>query len=880
MAGIDVRVTISAADQGAAAQLEALKKTAAELGVQFTVTADAAGKAAQAAAGMGALRSGMEGLASELTKIAAGYVGIDALREVFTHTIDAIEDAQQASLQLNAAIRATGSAAGLTAEQIKTFSESMQSKTLFSTHEIEHAAAVLMTFKGISGAAFEQTLQYAADISSAFGEDLQGTVLKLGRALEDPIRGTEALRRVGIQFTEEERNKVKALVESGDLMEAQGVILDKLKSKFAGTGEELNKGLLGSIGGVKKAWSDLLASFDNPHNNLAPGLVSLLSDVQNAMTVWRQAIAPRDDELVAANMEKVSQILESEGLPNVRGQSPAAAQAALAGQQGQIEDRQSFASRTANQLRGDHISNYVRIQELLKEAASAQDRLTAGAEREASARTKAVEAAKKSNADAAAEAARSAREEGLSGNADSAVTAVTDRMTRERQAASDALKLALIADRTNFAASEADTRAYYTTLAEIEYNGLQEQIRIRAAEASAESDPDKKKRLRDTITQLQEAQRAVDAHVNALETEALDSLGTKQGGLTIEGIGKSEEGIRSELGTRVEGTRAQVTSGAISRPEGARELADAYAAALAQLRQLYDLASAFAATSADPKAAEMVQELADSYARVQAEEQKALASSNEFARSIGDAVGRSFEQAFDGALDKTRTFADRMRETLLGLVRDLEHAVTAPIGQAISRAVTNALAPPKGSPLEQLNLGPLATILPLLSGDAVGLPAIGATLTQYSAAGGPVYGPGTSTSDSIPARLSAGEHVLTAQDVQHLGGHEGVYALRDYVRHNHLAAGGPPMRIPTFRLRSVDDFAHARRFSSGGAVGLRGHVSSPSGAARGSETHHVIDLNLPEGFFAEKMESKAGEQSTLKVIARNRDAARRGLGIR
>lgn len=45
-------------------------------------------------------------------------------------------------------------------------------------------------------------------------------------------------------------------------------------------------------------------------------------------------------------------------------------------------------------------------------------------------------------------------------------------------------------------------------------------------------------------------------------------------------------------------------------------------------------------------------------------------------------------------------------------------------------------------------------------------------------AGGKVWGAGTETSDSIPARLSRNEHVLTAQDVRNLGGHGAVYGMR------------------------------------------------------------------------------------------------------
>ena len=44
------------------------------------------------------------------------------------------------------------------------------------------------------------------------------------------------------------------------------------------------------------------------------------------------------------------------------------------------------------------------------------------------------------------------------------------------------------------------------------------------------------------------------------------------------------------------------------------------------------------------------------------------------------------------------------------------------------------------------------------------------TGTVYSAAGGEVNGPGTGTSDSVPARLSDGEFVVTAQAVRGAGG--------------------------------------------------------------------------------------------------------------
>ena len=61
------------------------------------------------------------------------------------------------------------------------------------------------------------------------------------------------------------------------------------------------------------------------------------------------------------------------------------------------------------------------------------------------------------------------------------------------------------------------------------------------------------------------------------------------------------------------------------------------------------------------------------------------------------------------------------------------------------------------------------------------------------AGGGPVSGPGTGTSDSILARLSNGEHVLTAAEVAAAGGHSEIYRWRQAMRSGKFgyADGGP-----------------------------------------------------------------------------------------
>jgi hypothetical protein len=86
---------------------------------------------------------------------------------------------------------------------------------------------------------------------------------------------------------------------------------------------------------------------------------------------------------------------------------------------------------------------------------------------------------------------------------------------------------------------------------------------------------------------------------------------------------------------------------------------------------------------------------------------------------------------------------------------------------------------------------------------AAKIPGIG-KLPPPLATGGPVRGPGTGTSDSIPAYLSAGEHVWTAKEVQKAGGHKAVERMRREVSRGY-ARGGPVIDVPVKFTSNVGD---------------------------------------------------------------------------
>jgi hypothetical protein len=71
------------------------------------------------------------------------------------------------------------------------------------------------------------------------GTDLKGSAVQLGKALNDPIAGVGALSRVGVTFTETQKDMIKTMVEAGNVAGAQTLILDELGKEFGGSAKAL-----------------------------------------------------------------------------------------------------------------------------------------------------------------------------------------------------------------------------------------------------------------------------------------------------------------------------------------------------------------------------------------------------------------------------------------------------------------------------------------------------------------------------------------------------------------------------------------------------------------------------------------------------------------
>lgn len=93
----------------------------------------------------------------------------------------------------------------------------------------------------IHGDVFKKTTQAAVDMTAAMNhgevtqEGLKGTAILLGKALNDPTKGLSALTRVGVTFTQQQKDQIAGFIKHGQVAKAQGVILAEVNKEFGGS---------------------------------------------------------------------------------------------------------------------------------------------------------------------------------------------------------------------------------------------------------------------------------------------------------------------------------------------------------------------------------------------------------------------------------------------------------------------------------------------------------------------------------------------------------------------------------------------------------------------------------------------------------------------
>ena len=165
--------------------------------------------------------------------------GIEKVSGFIEKSIDEAKEAGRAQNQLNAVLASTKGVSGETSQSINQLAESLQKATGEDKEAIISGQNMLLTFTHIGKDVFPGASKAMLDMATAMNgglkpsaEQLRNTAMQLGIALNDPITGIARLHRVGVEFTEVQKEQIKHFVEAGESAKAQGVIIAELGTEF------------------------------------------------------------------------------------------------------------------------------------------------------------------------------------------------------------------------------------------------------------------------------------------------------------------------------------------------------------------------------------------------------------------------------------------------------------------------------------------------------------------------------------------------------------------------------------------------------------------------------------------------------------------------
>lgn len=270
------------------------------------------GDAKDATAAFKKISSEADTLTTSFSKVGSGFgkmfalagsaIAIGGITSAIGGMVSAAYESQKVYKQTEAIIKATGYAAGVSADEIKSLADALSLKTGVDDEAIQTGLNLLLTFKqvrneaGLGNDIFNRAAQAALDLGNVFGS-VDGAAVQLGKALSDPVRGITALRRSGINFTQAQQDQIKALVAANDVLAAQKIILGEVESQVGGTAEATATG----ADRLRVAWN-------NVQQEIGTLLIPMLESLANFVIT---SVLPVIQQMITAfGQEGFSGVLE------------------------------------------------------------------------------------------------------------------------------------------------------------------------------------------------------------------------------------------------------------------------------------------------------------------------------------------------------------------------------------------------------------------------------------------------------------------------------------------------------------------------------------------------------------------------------------------
>ena len=245
--------------------------------------------------------------------IGAAFIGLGVVTAKFAgDSIEAAEAVATANARLGQVAKSMGIFGTQTqkvTDRLIKFAEANELTTAVDAEVIKATQAKLLTFKELAntaddtGGAFDRATMAALDLAAAGFGSAETNAIQLGKALQDPIKGITALTRSGVTFTESEKELIKTLVESGDILKAQDMILQSIETQVGGT-----------AAATANASDKMRLAFENVQESVGAALLPTFNKFADQIIAFTPVIA----NALVPIFEKLAEVFERQVLPRLQ----------------------------------------------------------------------------------------------------------------------------------------------------------------------------------------------------------------------------------------------------------------------------------------------------------------------------------------------------------------------------------------------------------------------------------------------------------------------------------------------------------------------------------------------------------------------------------
>jgi hypothetical protein len=267
------------------------------------------------------LEGKVSGVANGIKK-AVGALGIalgfNAIVNGFKDAVRAAEEAKSANDRIDAISKSMnefGNQAKKTTDRIKKFAEDQELLVAVDATVIKATQAKLLTFRNLTktadvmGGSFDRATMAAIDMAAAGFGEATSNATQLGKALNDPIAGITALNRAGIQFTDDQKALIKSLVDSGNVLAAQEIILKEVENQVGGTAAATADSSDKMRIAFKTVSETLGAALLPALDSLTAWFISVLPEIQNFLNGLLGALKdPRVDQSIKSMQDALGNL--------------------------------------------------------------------------------------------------------------------------------------------------------------------------------------------------------------------------------------------------------------------------------------------------------------------------------------------------------------------------------------------------------------------------------------------------------------------------------------------------------------------------------------------------------------------------------------------